>query len=182
MSWLVRKSRWRRRVCRVYRCGDRDVAGLAGWYYEGWWDRLIMRICDVLFAFRVFYWRSLLLRCWEAALLTYYRSRHFFHPRVCPTGARQHLVLKQQTFIESARSIGASDIPFYCVISCLGPSRLSWCFSHAHWHLDYLCRQPVISRPRCQPPTPEWGAMLNEARADMVMRRMSLFFRPWLFF
>ncbi len=45
------------------------LLGLLAGYYEGWWDRLIMRICDVLFA-PVFYWRSLLLRCWEAALLT----------------------------------------------------------------------------------------------------------------
>ena len=27
------------------------VLGLLAGYYEGWWDRLIMRICDVLFAF-----------------------------------------------------------------------------------------------------------------------------------
>ncbi len=46
------------------------LLGLLAGYYEGWWDRLIMRICDVLFVFPVFYWRSLLLRCWEAALLT----------------------------------------------------------------------------------------------------------------
>lgn len=27
------------------------LLGLLAGYYEGWWDRLIMRICDVLFAF-----------------------------------------------------------------------------------------------------------------------------------
>ena len=27
------------------------VLGLVAGYYEGWWDRIIMRICDVLFAF-----------------------------------------------------------------------------------------------------------------------------------
>lgn len=27
------------------------VLGLLAGYYEGWWDRFIMRICDVLFAF-----------------------------------------------------------------------------------------------------------------------------------
>lgn len=27
------------------------VLGLLAGYYEGWWDRLIMRLCDVLFAF-----------------------------------------------------------------------------------------------------------------------------------
>ncbi|MFX5757133.1 ABC transporter permease subunit, partial [Acinetobacter baumannii] len=27
------------------------VFGLLAGYYEGWWDRIVMRICDVLFAF-----------------------------------------------------------------------------------------------------------------------------------
>src|SRR4029079_16476071 len=27
------------------------VLGLLAGYYEGWWDRIVMRICDVLFAF-----------------------------------------------------------------------------------------------------------------------------------
>lgn len=27
------------------------LLGLLAGYYEGWWDRLIMRVCDVLFAF-----------------------------------------------------------------------------------------------------------------------------------
>ncbi len=34
-----------------------------------------------------------------------------------------------------------------------------------------------------QPPTPEWGAMLNEARADMVIApHVAAFFRPLAIF
>lgn len=32
-----------------------------------------------------------------------------------------------------------------------------------------------------QPPTPEWGAMLNEARADMVIAPHVAVFRPAIF-
>ncbi len=39
------------------------VLGLLAGYYEGWWDRFIMRICDVLFAFPAFCWRLPLWRC-----------------------------------------------------------------------------------------------------------------------
>ncbi len=42
-------------------------------------------------------------------------------------------------------------------------------FHPAYRHLDHHRRQPVVSGLGAQPPTPEWGAMLNEARADMVI-------------
>ncbi len=54
------------------------VLGLVAGYYEGWWDRIIMRICDVLFAFpgillAIAWWRS-----WAAAWRTSsLRSRSF---------------------------------------------------------------------------------------------------------
>ena len=44
--------------------------GLLAGYYEGWWDRIIMRICDVLFAFPAFCWRLRWWRSWAAACPT----------------------------------------------------------------------------------------------------------------
>ena len=79
------------------------VLGLLAGYYEGWWDRLIMRLCDVLFAFP-----GILLAIAVVAVM----------------------------------GIGVSIISA-ASLSFLGLG--------------------------AQPPTPEWGAMLNEARADMVM-------------
>lgn len=43
------------------------VLGLLAGYYEGWWDRIVMRICDVLFAFPASCWRSASWRSWATA-------------------------------------------------------------------------------------------------------------------
>ncbi|STQ13098.1 glutathione transport system permease protein gsiD [Enterobacter cloacae] len=80
------------------------------------------------------------------------------------------LVLKQQTFIESARSMGASDANILFSHILPGTGVVDCClFYDAYRRVDNFRRQPVVSGIRAQPPTPEWGAMLNEARADMVI-------------
>ncbi|XNM70204.1 glutathione ABC transporter permease GsiD [Escherichia coli] len=87
------------------------------------------------------------------------------------------LVLKQQTFIESARSIGASDrvILFQHIL----PGTVSSIVVYFTMRIGVS----IISAASlsflglgAQPPTPEWGAMLNEARADMVIApRVAIF-------
>ncbi|EKS9495137.1 ABC transporter permease subunit [Salmonella enterica] len=80
------------------------------------------------------------------------------------------LVLKQQTFIESARSIGASDTTI--LFSHILPGTVSSIVVFFTMRIG----TSIISAASlsflglgAQPPTPEWGAMLNEARADMVI-------------
>ncbi|WP_163359985.1 ABC transporter permease subunit, partial [Enterobacter hormaechei] len=86
------------------------VLGLVAGYYEGWWDRIIMRICDVLFAFP-----GILLAIAVVAIMGSGMANVIIAVAVfsIPAFARlvrgNTLVLKQQTFIESARSMGASD-------------------------------------------------------------------------
>jgi glutathione transport system permease protein len=79
------------------------------------------------------------------------------------------LVLKQQTFIESARSIGASDATILFNHICRNGIIDRGLFYHAYWRVDYLCCQPVISGAWRAAADAGVGAMLNEARADMVM-------------
>src|SRR6185503_18749088 len=84
--------------------------GLLAGYFEGWWDRVIMRICDVLFAFP-----GILLAIAIVAIL----GGGMFNVIVAvaifsiPTFARlvrgNTLALKHLTYIEAARSLGASD-------------------------------------------------------------------------
>nr|CHO69906.1 ABC transporter permease [Salmonella enterica subsp. enterica serovar Typhi] len=128
------------------------VLGLLAGYYEGWWDRFIMRICDVLFAFP----GILLAIAVVAAFARLVRGNT--------------LVLKQQTFIESARSIGASDTTI--LFSHILPGTVSSIVVFFTMRIG----TSIISAASlsflglgAQPPTPEWGAMLNEARADMVI-------------
>jgi len=147
------------------------VLGLAAGYYEGWWDRLIMRICDVLFAFP-----GILLAIAVVAVMGSGMANVIIAVAIfsVPAFARlvrgNTLVLKQQTFIESARSIGARDgvILFHHVL----PGTVSSIVVYFTMRIGVS----IISAASlsflglgAQPPTPEWGAMLNEARADMVI-------------
>lgn len=147
------------------------VLGLVAGYYEGWWDRLIMRICDVLFAFP-----GILLAIAVVAVLGSGIANVIIAVAVfsIPAFARlvrgNTLVLKQQTFIESARSIGASDTTI--IFNHILPGTVSSIVVFFTMRIG----TSIISATSlsflglgAQPPTPEWGAMLNEARADMVI-------------
>src|SRR4029078_5436069 len=86
------------------------LLGLMAGYYEGWWDRLIMRVCDVLFAFP-----GILLAIGIVAILGGGMTNVIIAVSIfgLPTFARlfrgNALRLKPLTFIEAARSVGAAD-------------------------------------------------------------------------
>lgn len=147
------------------------VLGLLAGYYEGWWDRIIMRICDVLFAFP-----GILLAIAVVAIMGSGMSNVIVAVAIfsIPAFARlvrgNTLVLKHQTFIESARSIGAADHTI--ILRHVLPGTLSSIVVYFTMRIG----TSIITAASlsflglgAQPPTPEWGAMLNEARADMVI-------------
>ncbi|HEY0211013.1 glutathione ABC transporter permease GsiD [Acerihabitans sp.] len=144
--------------------------GLVAGFYEGWWDRLIMRICDVLFAFP-----GILLAIAVVAIMGSGMANVIIAVAIfsIPAFARlvrgNTLVLKHQTFIESARSIGASDRTI--LLRHILPGTMSSIVVYFTMRIG----TSIITAASlsflglgAQPPMPEWGAMLNEARADMV--------------
>ncbi|WKX26961.1 glutathione ABC transporter permease GsiD [Tatumella ptyseos] len=147
------------------------VLGLIAGYYEGWADRIIMRVCDVLFAFP-----GILLAIAVVALMGPGMSNVVIAVAIfsIPAFARlvrgNTLVLKQLTWVESARSIGASTM--HILLKHILPGT----FSSIVVFFTLRIGVSIISAASlsfiglgAQPPTPEWGAMLNEARSDMVM-------------
>ena len=147
------------------------VFGLLAGYYEGWWDRITMRICDVLFAFP-----GILLAIAVVAVMGNGMSNVIIAVAIfsIPAFARlvrgNTLVLKQQTYIESARSIGASDTTI--LFRHILPGTLSSIVVYFTMRIGtsiITAASLSFLGMGAQPPTPEWGAMLNEARADMVM-------------
>ena len=145
--------------------------GLLAGYYEGWWDRITMRICDVLFAFP-----GILLAIAVVAIMGSGMSNVIVAVAIfsIPAFARlvrgNTLVLKHQTYIESARSIGASD--WTILMRHILPGTVSPIVVYFTMRVG----TSIITAASlsflglgAQPPTPEWGAMLNEARADMVI-------------
>jgi len=144
--------------------------GLMAGYYEGWWDRVTMRISDVLFAFP-----GILLALGVVAILGSSMTNVIVAVAVfsVPAFARlvrgNTLVLKQMTYIESARSIGASD--WVIIVRHILPGTISSIVVYFTMRVGtsiITAASLSFLGMGAQPPTPEWGAMLNEARADMV--------------
>ena len=146
------------------------LLGLVAGYYEGWWDRVIMRICDVLFAFP-----GILLAISIVAILGGGMANVIVAVAVfsIPTFARlvrgNTLALKHLTFIEAARSIGASDATI--ILRHIFPGTVSAVVVY----LSLRIGTSIITAATlsflgmgAQPPTPEWGAMLDAARSDMI--------------
>ena len=144
--------------------------GLLAGYYEGYWDRIIMRICDVLFAFP-----GILLAIGIVAILGGGMINVIIAVAIfsIPTFARlvrgNTLALKQLTFVEAARSIGASD--WTIVTRHIFPGTIAAVVVYFSLRIGtsiITAASLSFIGMGAQPPTPEWGAMLNEARADMM--------------
>ena len=146
------------------------LLGLVAGFYEGWWDRVIMRICDVLFAFP-----GILLAIGIVAILGGGMANVIVAVAIfsIPTFARlvrgNTLALKHLTFIEAARSIGASDRTL--ILRHIFPGTVSAVIVYFSLRIG----TSIITAASlsflglgAQPPTPEWGAMLDAARSDML--------------
>ena len=146
------------------------LLGLVAGYYEGWWDRAIMRLADVLFAFP-----GILLAIAIVAILGSGMANVIIAVSVfsVPTFARlvrgNTLALKHLTYVESARSIGASDRTI--VLRHIFPGTISAVVVYFSMRIGtsiITAASLSFLGMGAQPPTPEWGAMLNEARSEMM--------------
>jgi glutathione transport system permease protein len=148
-----------------------SIAGLVAGYHEGWWDRIIMRICDVLFAFP-----GILLAIAIVAILGGGMTNVIVAVAIfsIPTSARlvrgNTLALKHQTYVEAARSLGASDRAL--ILRHIFPGTVATVVVYATLRIG----TSIITASSlsflglgAQPPTPEWGAMLSDARAELAI-------------
>lgn len=147
------------------------VLGLMAGYYEGWWDRITMRLSDVLLAFP-----GILLAIGVVAVLgssmvnVIIAVAIFSVPAFARLVRGSTLALKNMTYIEAMRSIGASN--WVIIMRHILPGTISPIVVYGTMRVG----TSIITAASlsflglgAQPPTPEWGAMLNEARADMLL-------------
>lgn len=147
------------------------LLGLVAGYFGGLWDRFIMRLCDVLFAFP-----GILLAIGIVAVLGPGMANVVVAVAVfsIPTFARlvrgNTLALKRLTYVEAARSVGASDwtIVLRHVFPGTAPVVLVYFTLRMGTSIVTAASLSFLGMG-AQPPTPEWGAMLAEARADMAV-------------
>jgi glutathione transport system permease protein len=144
--------------------------GLMAGYYEGWWERITMRISDVLLAFP-----GMLLAIGVVAILGSSMANVVVAVAVFSVPAFARLVrgntlsIKHMTYVEAVRSIGASD--WTIITRHILPGTISPIVVYGTMRIGtsiITAASLSFLGMGAQPPTPEWGAMLSEARADMV--------------
>ena len=147
-----------------------SLLGLLAGYLEGWTDRVVMRVCDVLFAFP-----GILLAIAIVAILGGGMANVIIAVSIfsIPTFARltrgSTLAIKHLTYVEAARSIGAPTRTI--ILRHIFPGTISSVLVYFTMRIGtsiITAASLSFLGMGAQPPTPEWGAMLNEARADMV--------------
>ncbi|MFZ1815434.1 MAG: ABC transporter permease subunit [Rhizobiaceae bacterium] len=147
------------------------LIGMIAGYFRGWVDTLIMRVMDIILAFP-----SLLLALVLVAILgpgllnAMIAIAIVLQPHFVRLTRAAVMSEKDREYVISARVAGAS--PFYLMTrtilpNCLGPVIVQATLSFSNAILDAAALG--FLGMGAQPPTPEWGTMLAEAR-EFILR------------
>ena len=144
--------------------------GLIAGFYEGWADRVIMRISDVLFAFPGILLAIGIVAILGGGMLNVVAAVAIFSiPAFARLVRANVLSLKTQTYVEAAKSLGISD--GMLLVRHILPGTISVILVY----LTMRIGTSIITAASlsflglgAQPPMPEWGAMLNEAKNVMI--------------
>jgi glutathione transport system permease protein len=146
------------------------VLGLIAGYYEGWSDRIIMRVCDVLFAFPGILLAIGIVAILGGGMVNVIAAVAIFS---IPTFARlvrgNTLALKHLTFVEAVRSVGATNWTIIArhIFPGTIPAVVVYFSLRVGTSIITAASLSFLGMG-AQPPTPEWGAMLDAARSDMI--------------
>ncbi len=147
------------------------VIGLIAGYFRGWVDTLIMRVMDVILAFP-----SLLLALVLVAILgpglvnAMIAIAIVLQPHFVRLTRASVMAEKEREYVTAARVVGASPLRLMVVTilpNCLGPLIVQGTLSFSTAILDAAALG--FLGMGAQPPTPEWGTMLAEAR-EFILR------------
>ncbi len=140
--------------------------GLVGGYYGGWVDQVIIRVVDVLMAFPGILLAFAIVGAFGPGLFNAMIAVGIWSSPLFARIIRSTvLTIKEQEFVTAARSIGASNfgIIFRHVLpNCVAPVIVLVSLRMA----SSILAAAALSflGLGAQPPTPEWGAMLNDGR------------------
>jgi len=142
------------------------LLGLLAGYYSGWIDTLIMRLMDVILAFP-----SLLLALGLVAVLgpgllnAMYAIALVMLPHFVRLTRANVLSEKNRDYVVASRIVGAGNwrLMFNTILpNCMAPLIVQATLSFSNAILDAAALG--FLGMGAQPPLPEWGAMLAEAR------------------
>ncbi|GGO36124.1 ABC transporter permease [Deinococcus humi] len=166
----------------VIAAGLGSLLGLVAGYFRGWVDVLIMRLVEVFFAFPFLVLvvaviavlgTSIFNVVWVLGVVSW--------PIYARLVRAQVLTLRQREFVEAARASGASSgrIMFrYILPNSLTPIIVAATFGVPQAILA-LAALGFLGLG-VQPPTPEWGTMVNEGK-NYLLQSPSLIVWPGIF-
>ncbi len=149
--------------------------GLIAGYFGGWLDALIMRAMDIILAFP-----SLLLALVLVAILgpglvnAMLAIALVYQPHFARLTRSAVLSEKSRDYVTAAKVVGASDLRLMLstiLPNCFGPLIVQATLSFSNAILDAAALG--FLGLGAQPPTPEWGTMLANAR-EFILRA------PWV--
>ena len=158
------------------------LLGLVAGYFEGWTDRVIMCLMDILFAFP-----SILLAIFISAVLgkgigpTMVAIGIVNLPVFCRTVRAAVISAKGLEYVKNAQSVGVRTWPI--LVRHISPNVVAPFTVQATLALSgAILTEATLSflGMGIQPPDPSWGSMLAEARANMARSPWTALF-PLLF-
>ena len=158
------------------------LLGLVAGYFEGWTDRVIMCLMDILFAFP-----SILLAIFISAVLgkgigpTMVAIGIVNIPVFCRTVRAAVISAKGLEYVKNAQSVGVRTWPI--LVRHISPNVVAPFTVQATLALyGAILTEATLSflGMGIQPPDPSWGSMLAEARANMARSPWTALF-PLLF-
>src|SRR5438445_2726416 len=144
--------------------------GLAAGYVGRWPDMLIMRVVDIMMAFPGIFLALAIIAALGTGLgNVIIASAIFLVPQFARVVRGSVLTLKEKEFVEAARALGEGDVTIitrYLLPNSLAPIIVQTTLRMA----TVLLTASGLSflGLGVQPPSPEWGAMLSNARAYMI--------------
>ena len=144
--------------------------GVVAGYVGRWPDMLIMRIVDIMMAFPGIFLALAIIAALGTGLgNVIIASAIFLVPQFARVIRGSVLTLKEKEFVEAARALGEADVPI--IVRYLLPNSLAPIIVQTSLRMaTVLLTASGLSflGLGVQPPSPEWGAMLSNARAYMI--------------
>jgi peptide/nickel transport system permease protein len=146
------------------------LIGMVGGYYGGKLDNLIMRLMDILLAFPGIFLAISIIAVLGPGLTNLMLAAGIYSiPQFARIVRGSVLSLKEKEFIEAARAVGENDFNIlfrYLLPNSMAPIIIQTTLRMA----TVLLTASGLSflGLGVQPPTPEWGAMLSNARGYMI--------------
>jgi len=146
------------------------ILGMVGGYYGGIFDNLIMRFMDILLAFPGIFLAIAIIAVLGPGLTNLMLAAGIYSiPQFARIVRGSVLSLKEKEFVEAAKAVGEKD--FNILFRYLLPNSMAPIIVQTTLRMaTVLLTASGLSflGLGVQPPTPEWGAMLSNARAYLI--------------